>query len=64
MTTPYRQLRRPRNGRVFLGVCAALADFSGISVVWFRLFLIIALIPGGVPGLLLYLLGWLMIPNE
>ena len=61
---PYRALRRPRHGRMFLGVCAALANFLGISPFWFRLAFLIALIPGGVPGLLLYLLGWLIIPSE
>ena len=64
MTTQYRTLRRPRRGRVFLGVCAALANFSGINAFWFRLAFLIALLPGGVPGLLLYLLGWLIIPAE
>ena len=57
-------LLRPRYGRVFLGVAAALANWTGIGVFWWRLGFIIALIPGGVPGLGLYLLGWLLIPKE
>ncbi|MBI4769302.1 MAG: PspC domain-containing protein [Chloroflexi bacterium] len=64
MSTPYRQLRRPRRGRMLSGVCAALADFTGISAFWFRLGFLLALLPGGIPGLLLYLLGWLLIPGE
>jgi phage shock protein C len=46
------------------GVCGGLADFFGISSFWFRLAFLIALIPGGVPGILVYLLMWIMIPNE
>jgi phage shock protein PspC (stress-responsive transcriptional regulator) len=57
-------LRRSRRDRVVAGVCGGLAQFFGISAFWFRLGMLIALIPGGVPGFLLYLLLWIMIPAE
>jgi len=57
-------LRRSRHNRIFAGVCGGLADFFGISAFWFRLAFLIALLPGGVPGFLLYLFFWLIIPNE
>jgi len=57
-------LRRSRHNRVFLGVCGGLADFFGINAFWVRLGFLIALIPGGVPGILLYLILWLIIPLE
>ena len=57
-------LRRSRHNRIFAGVCSGLADFFGISAFWFRLAFLLALIPGGVPGLLLYLILWIIIPNE
>lgn len=57
-------LRRSRRNRVFLGVCGGLADFFGVNAFWIRLAFLIALIPGGVPGLLLYLILWLIIPLE
>ena len=47
-----RALRRSRHNRVVAGVCGGLAEFLGISAFWPRLFFLIALIPGGVPGLL------------
>ena len=56
-------LRRSRNNRMIAGVCGGLGEFFGISPVWFRLGFLIALIPGGVPGLLIYLLCWIIIPN-
>jgi phage shock protein C len=59
-----KKLRRSRQNRIFAGVCGGLADFFGISAVWFRLAFMIALLPGGVPGFLLYLLLWIIIPNE
>ena len=46
------------------GVCGGLGEFFGITPIWFRLAFIIAAIPGGVPGIGLYLLLWLIIPNE
>jgi phage shock protein PspC (stress-responsive transcriptional regulator) len=40
-----------------------LAEFYGISSFWFRLAFLIALIPGGVPGIGAYLLFWLIVPK-
>jgi phage shock protein C len=58
-----RALRRSRIDRMVAGVCGGLGEFFGISSFWFRLAFLIALIPGGVPGLLLYLIMCLIIPN-
>ncbi len=62
--TGVRALRRSRRGRVVAGVCAGLGEFFGISPTWFRLGFLIALIPGGIPGLGAYLLMWLIVPGE
>ncbi|HSO13875.1 MAG TPA: PspC domain-containing protein [Anaerolineales bacterium] len=59
-----RALRRSKNNRIIAGVCGGLAEFFGISSFWFRLALIIAFIPGGVPGILIYLILWIIIPGE
>ncbi len=63
MTTQVRALRRSRGNRMVAGVCGGLSEFFGISAFWFRLGFLIALIPGGVPGLALYLLLWLIMPS-
>jgi phage shock protein PspC (stress-responsive transcriptional regulator) len=59
-----RALRRSKSNRIFAGVCGGLAEFFGISSFWFRLAMVIALIPGGVPGILIYLILWMVIPGE
>lgn len=59
-----KKLRRSRRNRVVFGVAGGLAEFFGISAFWFRLAFLIALIPGGVPGIAAYLLMWLIIPSE
>jgi phage shock protein C len=62
MTNQKKVLRRSRSNRILAGVCGGLAEFFGISAFWFRLGMVIAFIPGGVPGILLYVLLWLVIP--
>jgi phage shock protein C len=57
-------LRRSRRNRMIAGVCGGLGEFFGISAFWFRLGMFIAFIPGGVPGILIYLLLWIMVPSE
>ena len=64
MTRQRAPLRRSRRDRMIAGVCGGLGEFFGISPFWFRLGFIIAFIPGGVPGILLYALGWLIIPDD
>ena len=60
--TTDKQLRR-QNG-IIAGVAGGLGAFFGISPFWFRLAFLIALIPGGVPGILLYLLLWIIMPRR
>jgi phage shock protein C len=57
-------LRRSRRDRMLAGVCGGLGEFFGISSFWFRLGMLIAFIPGGVPGILIYALLWIMVPSE
>ncbi len=64
MTTQRQALRRSKSNRMIAGVCGGLADFFGISSFWFRVAFFIAFIPGGVPGILVYLIAMIMIPSE
>jgi phage shock protein C len=64
MSTQKTKLRRSRRNRMIAGVCGGLGEFFGISPFWFRLGFIIASIPGGVPGLLLYVVMWIIVPAE
>ena len=56
------KLRR-QNG-ILAGVCGGLAAFYGISPFWFRLLFLTLLLPGGLPGLVPYLILWLVIPRK
>jgi phage shock protein C len=63
MSNQRAPLRRSRHNRVIAGVCGGLAEFFGISAFWFRLAFLIALIPGGIPGLGAYLVFWIIVPK-
>jgi phage shock protein C len=64
MSTQKPPLRRSKNNRMIAGVCGGLSEFFGISSFWFRLAFVIALVPGGVPGILIYVLMWMIVPSE
>ena len=59
-----KKLRRPKSGRKIAGVAAAFANYFGIDITLVRLLWILLLIPGGLPGLIPYLICWVLIPDE
>ena len=63
METHRGTLYRARRGAWVAGVAKGMADWSGAPVALVRLLWFIALLPGGVPGIVMYLLGWLLIPK-
>lgn len=64
MKTRGMSLHRSRSDRMIAGVCGGLGEFFGVSSFWFRLGFLLALIPGGVPGIAAYLILWLIVPSE
>ena len=59
-----KKLIRPKKGRVLGGVCLALANYFNLNVTLVRLLWIVLLLPGGLPGLLPYVILWVIIPDE
>jgi phage shock protein PspC (stress-responsive transcriptional regulator) len=60
--TPPR-LVRPKEGRMLAGVAAGLADRFGMSRSTMRVLFVVSLILPG-PQVLIYLILWLVIPEE
>ncbi len=58
-----RPLRRRRSGRVLAGVCGGIADYANLDVSLVRLLIALLTVFGGF-GLAVYVLGWLLIPEE
>ena len=46
------------------GVCGGLAEYFNIDPVVVRLIAVILLLPGGFPGLLPYIILWIIVPEE
>ena len=59
-----KSLRRSSRNRIIAGVCGGLEEFFGLNAFWFRLAFLIALLPGGIPGIAAYLIMWLVIPSD
>jgi phage shock protein PspC (stress-responsive transcriptional regulator) len=53
-----------RQNGIIAGVCGGLAEFFGISTFWFRLAFLLLMLPGGLPGLIPYLILWIIMPKR
>ncbi len=58
-----RRLVRPRGNRRIAGVCAGLAQYYGWNVTTVRLLWLLLFLFAGTGGLL-YLILWIVLPNE
>lgn len=58
-----RQLYRSRRERIVGGVCGGLAEYSDLDLTLIRVLMALFIIFGGA-GLIVYLVMWIIIPNE
>lgn len=59
----YRKIRRSRTDKVIAGVCGGLGEYFSIDPIIFRILFILLVIADGV-GILLYILLWLIVPQN
>ena len=53
------------NNRVIAGVCAGLAEWLGWDIAMVRvLYLVISIFSAGFPGVLAYIILWIVMPEE
>ena len=58
-------LRRSRDGRMIAGVISGLARYFGLDVTLARvLYVVISICSAAFPGILVYLLFWILMPEE
>ena len=58
------QRKLERQNGIIAGVCGGIAVRFGISTFIVRLIFFILLLPGGLPGLLPYLILWILMPKR
>jgi phage shock protein C len=57
-------LVRSRKGRMVAGICAGIADNSGLDVTLVRVIVTVVSVITGGTGALTYLVAWMIIPSE
>lgn len=63
-TRPTRTLRRSRSDRMVAGVCGGIAAMFGIDAALVRIGLVAATLLGFGTGAILYLVCWMIVPEE
>jgi phage shock protein C len=63
-TTTTKKLRRSRSDRTVAGVCGGVANMLGVDAALIRIALVAATILGFGTGAVLYLICWIMVPEE
>ena len=61
---PIKRLTRSKTDNIVAGVAGGLANYFEIDPVLVRLILALTFIPGGIPGLLIYIIAWVIMPLE
>lgn len=59
-----KKLIRPREGRMVAGVALGMSRYFNLDISIVRILWALTLLPGGVPGLVLYVICWIVIPEE
>ena len=61
--TDTRRLYRSRTNRKLAGVCGGLAEYSNVDATLIRVLFVVFAVLGG-PGLLIYLVLWIVVPQQ
>ena len=58
------KLHRSQNNRMIAGVMGGIAEYVGWSPIWVRvLFFIVSTLSAAVPGILIYIILWIIMPK-
>ena len=63
-TTTVKKLRRSRSDRMVAGVCGGAARMLGVDAALIRVLLVAATILGFGTGAILYLICWMIVPED
>jgi len=57
-----KKLYRSSTDKKIAGVCAGIAEYFNIDPTIIRIIFVILLLPGGLPGVVPYVLLWILVP--
>ncbi len=59
------ELRRSRSNGMIAGVCAGMAKYFGFDITMVRVaYVLLSILSAAFPGLLVYIILWLLVPEE
>ncbi len=62
---PHKKLRRSARSRIVAGVCGGLAEYFDIDPVAIRVgYVLLSVLSNGFPGVLIYILIWILVPER
>ncbi len=65
MPDPSNPLRRSKRHRILAGVCGGLADWLGWDPTLVRvLYVVVSIFSAAFPGILAYIILWILMPEE
>ena len=59
-----KKIYRSTTDKKIAGICGGLGEYTNTDSTLWRLVFILLLLPGGVPGLLLYIVMWIIVPEK
>lgn len=57
-----KKLYRSQTDKKIAGVCGGLAEYFNIDSTVIRIIFVLLLLPGGLPGIIPYVLLWVLVP--
>ncbi|MHB1415018.1 MAG: PspC domain-containing protein [Chloroflexota bacterium] len=59
-----KRLYRSRTNRVVAGVAGGMGEYFDVDPTLVRIIWLLLFLPGGLPGLIPYIICWILIPKE
>lgn len=63
-SSPRKRLTRSMTDKWIAGVCGGVATYFSIDPVLVRLIFVVLALAGVLPGVLLYIIAWIIMPQE
>lgn len=58
-----KKLYRSTTNKMIAGVCGGLEQYTTVDATIWRLLFVVLALPGGLPGIIIYVLMWVIVPK-